>query len=301
MLQQQQHRPTSNPAGGTIAPGRRNNASFQQQQHNNVAPQQKRQQPQPQHDHSSSSNTNNTNIISSSNALVAPSPLLFERLVTEEAAELKTYSRIIESQNRRLADLEVSHDDLERRLEMETQKRILVQQDLDRQNLEWQQKYETLEKDRDLWKHLVNAERAKNERLLDQVMRKDREIHRMIQRKVCMCVWVSLCEQYILSFFFLTTLFMSSSSRTMFSNNGSMMLKEVSIPIIRAYLIMHLWVLSIGILQIIKHQMVLLIKRWYIKVHMNYLQPKDQGRLFVNIMLQVHYKTFSDFEYLQQM
>jgi hypothetical protein len=42
-----------------------------------------------------------------------------------------------------------------------------------------------LEKDLESWKKLVNAERAKNERLLDQVMRKDREIHRMIQRKVC--------------------------------------------------------------------------------------------------------------------
>lgn len=181
MVQQQHHRSTSNPSA--IIPNRRN-ASVQLQP--NSSAQQLQQQPRQQqqsHDHSNSSNNVTSNIISS-NSLSAPSPLLFERLVTEEAAELKTYSRIIESQNRRLADLEVSHDDLERRLELETQKRILVQQDLDRQNLEWQQKYETLEKDRDSWKKMVNTERAKNERLLDQVMRKDREIHRMIQRKV---------------------------------------------------------------------------------------------------------------------
>jgi len=114
---------------------------------------------------------------------VAPAPL-FERLVTEEVAELKTYARIIETQNRRLADLELSHDDLERRLEIETQKRMSLEQDLDRQNRDWQQKYEILEKERDSWKTMVNAERAKNERLLDQVYRKDKEIHRFIQRKV---------------------------------------------------------------------------------------------------------------------
>ena len=188
VVQQQHHRSTSIPSA--IFPSRRN-ASLQQQPNSN-APQQQQQPRQQQHQqqhHEQSNSSNNVNssgnIISNSNSLAAPSPLLFERLVTEESVELKTYSRIIESQNRRLADLEVSHDDLERRLEMETQKRISVQQDLDRQNLEWQQKYETLEKDLESWKKLVNAERAKNERLLDQVMRKDREIHRMIQRKVC--------------------------------------------------------------------------------------------------------------------
>lgn len=186
VVQQQHHRSTSIPSA--IFPSRRN-ASLQQQPNSN-APQQQQQPRQQQHQqqhHEQSNSSNNVNssgnIISNSNSLAAPSPLLFERLVTEESVELKTYSRIIESQNRRLADLEVSHDDLERRLEMETQKRISVQQDLDRQNLEWQQKYETLEKDLESWKKLVNAERAKNERLLDQVMRKDREIHRMIQRK----------------------------------------------------------------------------------------------------------------------
>lgn len=163
---QQQHRFTPNPSGGTQRrnPNLNSNIMALPQQQLQV-----RQQTEHQ-DH----NTNSS---------LAPPPL-FERLATEEAAELKTYSRIIESQNRRLSDLEVSHEDLEQRLERETQKRISLQQDLDRQNLVWQNKYETLEKDRDAWKNMVNAERARNERLLDQVMRKDREIHRMIQRKV---------------------------------------------------------------------------------------------------------------------
>lgn len=162
---QQQHRFAPNPSGGTQRRNPNLNSNIMALPHQQL---QVRQQTEHQ-DH----NTNSS---------LAPPPL-FERLATEEAAELKTYSRIIESQNRRLSDLEVSHEDLEQRLERETQKRISLQQDLDRQNLVWQNKYETLEKDRDVWKNMVNAERARNERLLDQVMRKDREIHRMIQRK----------------------------------------------------------------------------------------------------------------------
>ena len=45
-------------------------------------------------------------------------------------------------------------------------------------------KYHDLEKDRDQWKNVVSQEQAKNARLFDQVVRKDQDIHRMLQRKV---------------------------------------------------------------------------------------------------------------------
>ena len=61
-----------------------------------------------------------------------PPTLLFERLVSEEVQELKGYARIIESQNRRLADLERIHNDLEVRLEMQTQERMDLEATLER-------------------------------------------------------------------------------------------------------------------------------------------------------------------------
>jgi hypothetical protein len=48
-----------------------------------------------------------------------PTPL-FERLVTEEVQEIKSYVRIIENQSRRLSELERFHGDLEARLEVES-------------------------------------------------------------------------------------------------------------------------------------------------------------------------------------
>eukprot|EP00560_Eucampia_antarctica_P003986 CAMPEP_0197839818 /NCGR_PEP_ID=MMETSP1437-20131217/44602_1 /TAXON_ID=49252 ORGANISM="Eucampia antarctica, Strain CCMP1452" /NCGR_SAMPLE_ID=MMETSP1437 /ASSEMBLY_ACC=CAM_ASM_001096 /LENGTH=204 /DNA_ID=CAMNT_0043449195 /DNA_START=16 /DNA_END=630 /DNA_ORIENTATION=- len=112
-----------------------------------------------------------------------PPTLLFERLVSEEVQELKAYARIIESQNRRLADLERIHNDLESRLEMQTQERMDLEATLERHEKGWTDKCETLTKERDQWKTLVQSEQTKNERLFNLVNSKDKEIHRMIQRK----------------------------------------------------------------------------------------------------------------------
>jgi len=114
---------------------------------------------------------------------VAPPQPLFERLIVEEAQESKTYTRIIESQNRRLTDLERIHMDLERRLEVLSKERNSLEANLEERDMEYKQKLLGLEKERDSWKKVVTSERMKNERLLDQVHRKDKEIHRMIQRK----------------------------------------------------------------------------------------------------------------------
>ena len=109
---------------------------------------------------------------------------LFQRLVTEEVQELKAYARIIENQNRRLVELERIHGDLESRLELESRGRAQLETTLERRERSWTLKYQELEKDRDQWKSVVAQEEAKNARLFDQVVRKDQDIHRMLQRKV---------------------------------------------------------------------------------------------------------------------
>lgn len=115
--------------------------------------------------------------------LVQPTPM-FERLVTEEVQELKTYVRIVENQNRRLADLERVQRDLEGRLEAETVGRQQLESTLEAREREWAERLEHVEGDRDQWKRQVDVEKTKNSKLIDQVVRKDQDIHRMLQRKV---------------------------------------------------------------------------------------------------------------------
>jgi hypothetical protein len=113
-----------------------------------------------------------------------PTPL-FERLVTEEVHEIKAYARILESQNRRLAQLERVHGDLEARLQLESQGRQQLEATLEAREREWAKQLEQLESDRNHWRHLVQVEETKNNRLMEEVMRKEQEIRRMLQRKVC--------------------------------------------------------------------------------------------------------------------
>mmetsp|Transcript_24675 Transcript_24675/g.29801 ORF Transcript_24675/g.29801 Transcript_24675/m.29801 type:complete len:257 (-) Transcript_24675:211-981(-) len=115
-------------------------------------------------------------------SLASPTPL-FERLVSEEVQELKSYARIIESQNRRISDLERIHDDLEARLELQTKERMDLEEKLEEEKRKWATDRDVLDKECSAWKGHAQSERMKNERLLDQINRKDKEIHRMIQRK----------------------------------------------------------------------------------------------------------------------
>ena len=112
-----------------------------------------------------------------------PTPL-FQRLVSEEVQELKAYNRIIESQNRRLAELERVHGDLEVRLEVQSNRRLELEKTLEDRERTWAEEIHEIEQERDQQKDLVTAERSKNGRLMDQVVRKDQDIQRMLQRKV---------------------------------------------------------------------------------------------------------------------
>eukprot|EP00543_Licmophora_paradoxa_P006854 CAMPEP_0202448454 /NCGR_PEP_ID=MMETSP1360-20130828/7271_1 /ASSEMBLY_ACC=CAM_ASM_000848 /TAXON_ID=515479 /ORGANISM="Licmophora paradoxa, Strain CCMP2313" /LENGTH=397 /DNA_ID=CAMNT_0049066037 /DNA_START=102 /DNA_END=1295 /DNA_ORIENTATION=- len=128
---------------------------------------------------SSLSNNNNNNI---NNNNMHPTPL-FQRLVTEEVQELKAYARIIEQQNRRSAELERAHGDLEARLEIQSERRLELERSLEKRERTWAQQISSLEMDRDHWRDVVKMERNKNTRLMDRVAKKDQEIHRMLQRK----------------------------------------------------------------------------------------------------------------------
>ena len=114
-----------------------------------------------------------------------PPTSLFERLVTEEVQEIKAYARIVENQNRRLAELERAHGDLESRLQLESRSRQQLETTLEIREREWANQLEQLESDRDHWRDLVKTEENKNTRLMEEIMRKEQEIRRMIQRKVC--------------------------------------------------------------------------------------------------------------------
>mmetsp|Transcript_109723 Transcript_109723/g.215103 ORF Transcript_109723/g.215103 Transcript_109723/m.215103 type:complete len:229 (+) Transcript_109723:41-727(+) len=114
---------------------------------------------------------------------VNPPTPLFERLVTEEVQELKSCLRMIDNQQRRLNELERVHGDLETRLEQESRGRAQLETTLEQREREWASKFKELELDRDHWKDIVKQEKAKNAKLIHQVVRKDQDIHRMLQRK----------------------------------------------------------------------------------------------------------------------
>ena len=119
--------------------------------------------------------------------------------MTEEVQELKAYARIIENQNRKLVELERIHGDLENRLELESRGRTQLEATLERRETEWTMRYHNLEKDRDQWKNTVSQEQTKNVKLIDQVVRKDQDIHRMLQRKVSCDRLYEYWYRYILS------------------------------------------------------------------------------------------------------
>ena len=120
---------------------------------------------------------------SDSAPIIHPTPM-FQRLVSDGVQELKAYARIIESQNRKLSELEAGHRDLELRLEMQADRNLELETTVEDRERLWIEQIRELEKDRDQWKELVNAERAKNAALMDHLVRKDQDIQRMLQRKV---------------------------------------------------------------------------------------------------------------------
>lgn len=114
---------------------------------------------------------------------VPPTPL-FERLVSEEVQELKSYSSIIANQSRRLAELERVHINLEQRLELLTKERMELEATMEDRERNWSSKFALLEKEKDESREEVKVERKQNEKLVEQLNRKNQDIRRMLVRKV---------------------------------------------------------------------------------------------------------------------
>lgn len=104
--------------------------------------------------------------------------------MTDDAQEIRTYMRLYENQGRKLSELETIHNDLEQRLEVESNARQRLEKTLEDRERKYEGMIQELEADRDHWKKLVEEERTKNSRLMDQVNKKEQDILQMVQRKV---------------------------------------------------------------------------------------------------------------------
>ena len=114
---------------------------------------------------------------------VHPIPL-FERLVTEEVQELKTYAGIVERQNIELAKQKKVQEDLEARLRGETRRRKELESLLEEQERLWSEKFAELEEERNTAEKKLQDEQTKTTKLINQVQRKDRDIHDFFKKKV---------------------------------------------------------------------------------------------------------------------
>uniref|UniRef100_A0A7S3KVW3 Uncharacterized protein n=1 Tax=Amphora coffeiformis TaxID=265554 RepID=A0A7S3KVW3_9STRA len=113
---------------------------------------------------------------------IQPTPL-FERLVTEEVQELKTYAGIVERQNLELAKQKKVQEDLEARLRGETRRRKELETLLEEQERLWSEKFMELEQQRNTAEKLLHDEQTKTKKLINQVQRKDRDIHDFFKKK----------------------------------------------------------------------------------------------------------------------
>lgn len=116
-----------------------------------------------------------------------PTPL-FERLVTEEVQELKTYANIVERQNLELAKQKKVQEDLETRLKSETKRRKELESMLEEQERLWSEKFIQLEEERRKAEKKLKDEESKTKKLINQVQRKDRDIHEFFKKKVRACL-----------------------------------------------------------------------------------------------------------------
>lgn len=199
---------SKNTSGAGVHPTPHQNVPSQQQKHHHRQQQQHQHQQHlsrasPTMSHSSLSSRGKLSVSgggmvsmndqSDSVPIIHPTPM-FQRLVSDGVQELKAYARIIENQNRKLAELEAGHRDLELRLEAQASRGLELEATLEDRERIWMGQIRELEKDRDQWKELVSAERTKNAALMDHLVRKDQDIQRMLQRKVivfpvkCLCL-----------------------------------------------------------------------------------------------------------------
>lgn len=108
---------------------------------------------------------------------------LYEKLVSEEAKELKEYVLILKHQSRRLIELDAVHCDLERRLEAEHAERRRLEETLRQREATWHVDRVALRQEADAAERRAEGERAKADKLLEMVHRLQTEIHALIKNR----------------------------------------------------------------------------------------------------------------------
>lgn len=108
---------------------------------------------------------------------------LFERMGTEEYAQLQDCRQIIDSLQQRVHDLERINLDLEFRLEDQAKQCMEVEMECVTIDRSWKAKCKVLEKEIANWKQQFEAQKLKGDRVREHLSRTERELYGILQRK----------------------------------------------------------------------------------------------------------------------
>jgi hypothetical protein len=108
---------------------------------------------------------------------------LFERMGTEEYAQLQDCRLIIDSLQQRVHDLERINLDLEFRLEDQAKQCMEVEKECVSIERSWKAKCTALEKEISNWKLQFEAQKLKGDRVREHLSRTERELYGILQRK----------------------------------------------------------------------------------------------------------------------
>jgi TolA-binding protein len=108
---------------------------------------------------------------------------LFERMGTDEYAQLQDCRQIIDSLQQRVHDLERINVDLEYRLEDQAKQCMETERECAAVERQWKAKCDQLEKEISNWKEQSEAQKLKGDRLREHLSRTERELYGILQRK----------------------------------------------------------------------------------------------------------------------
>ncbi len=108
---------------------------------------------------------------------------LFERMGTDEYAQLQDCRQIIDSLQQRVHDLERINLDLEYRLEDQAKQCMEVEKECVSIERSWKAKCEALEREIANWKQQYEAQKLKGDRVREHLSRTERELYGILQRK----------------------------------------------------------------------------------------------------------------------
>lgn len=108
---------------------------------------------------------------------------LFERMGTDEYAQLQDCRQIIDSLQQRVHDLERINLDLEYRLEDQATQCMEVEKECVSIERSWKAKYLLLESEIVNWKQQFEAQKLKGDRVREHLSRTERELYGILQRK----------------------------------------------------------------------------------------------------------------------